>query len=154
MLHGVFFTASADNITSTELETEFDITTNSITSVSLIEIDDNENLDLSNEANLSNYPTDPGLWTKITNDFRNFWIQNGPEKCNNCDSDYKETKITYLENNIVRHRYLSKSVFQRKLKNGECVTRDWVIYSPEKKNDLLFCMQIVFKFEYTIYFRF
>lgn len=95
------------------------------------------------EEILSNYPDDTGLWTEITNDSRRYWTQNGPEKCNNIDSDFKETKISYLENKVTKYRYLTKAMFQRTLKNGENVTRDWMIYSPEKKMVYCFVCRLI-----------
>lgn len=88
------------------------------------------------ELDVSN---DPGSWPHVfTEEIRTLWIQKGPSFFQNKDSDFSKSTRQYEEaNGKTKMRSLTKSVFVRTLKNGENVTRTWLLYSPSK--NALFC---------------
>ena len=75
--------------------------------------------------------TDTFFWKPIDNTLREYWITQGPDSCQNHDCDLAKSVRQYEEAEIVRTRKLTPIVFQRRLKNGEVVKRDWLLYSPQ-----------------------
>ncbi|XP_065665441.1 zinc finger MYM-type protein 5-like [Hydra vulgaris] len=73
-----------------------------------------------------NRKSDSGLWEILSAEDIQFWIENGPLKCQNADYDFKFSKMMYQD----RDRYCSKSLLMGKKVNGETFNREWVIYSP------------------------
>lgn len=65
-------------------------------------------------------------------------IRKGPEFFQNKDCDFSEASRSYIEpHGRMKTRNLNKTVFIRKLKNGESVERKWLLYSSLKKS--VFC---------------
>ncbi|XP_065652906.1 zinc finger MYM-type protein 5-like [Hydra vulgaris] len=69
---------------------------------------------------------DPGLWEIFSAEDIQFWIENGPLKCQNPDYNFKSSKMMYQD----RDRYCSKSLLMGKKVNSEMFDREWLIYSP------------------------
>lgn len=73
----------------------------------------------------SYFNKDPALW--ILNDTtKNLIATNGFDQ--NIELDFSNSLRTYKDQN----RYLSKSLFERRLKNGEVYGRKWMIFSKSK----------------------
>lgn len=91
---------------------------------------------LPNLHSPTTYSTDPCLWAPIDNDLRDYWVTNGPAKCNNrsgsASGDYAASVRMYDEGGKKRERSFYPSLFQRQLCNGEFVNREWLLYSPSK----------------------
>lgn len=83
------------------------------------------------------YSSDPALWT-IDNDLISYCILKGPTFCRNNSSNFENSIRFYNEaNGKKKKRMLQKSLFYRKLKNGETIDREWLIYSTTK--GVVFC---------------
>ena len=87
---------------------------------------------------MTNIQTDPGLW-QVTEELRSYWIREGPERCSNRDSDFRDTKRAYSS----QSRYLQRSMFSGTLPNGQTTDRSWLIYSPAKKCVYCFCCRLL-----------
>lgn len=85
------------------------------------------------DANINNLNADPGFWGDIDEPTRKYWLQMGPDKCRNKDADNAASERIHKQ----QKRYFSKSLFMRKLNNGELVKREWLLYSPSKGT--IFC---------------
>lgn len=72
--------------------------------------------------------TDPGCWGCIKEAAREYWIEKGPLICQNRNADFSASEKQYKH----QKRSFSKSLFTRKLANGESVSREWMLYSPSK----------------------
>jgi len=79
----------------------------------------------SNLTNLSNlkFSNDPAHW-EITSDLISYFSENIPIQ--NVDADLTVSARHFGQ----KTRYFRKEYFSRALGNGECVNRDWLIYSP------------------------
>uniref|UniRef100_A0A3B3QZT7 TTF-type domain-containing protein n=1 Tax=Paramormyrops kingsleyae TaxID=1676925 RepID=A0A3B3QZT7_9TELE len=87
------------------------------------------------EANLS---PDPGCWGEIDENARKYWITMGPDHCRNKDADVAASERQHKQ----QKRYFSKSLFMRKLANGEIVNREWLIYSPSRGTVFCFACKL------------
>jgi len=76
---------------------------------------------------------DPAKWT-IDSSTINFLLSK--EINQNLDKDFSETKTYYPSVN--KHRSLTRSMFQRTMKNGQTRDRKYLCYSPSKK--AVFCI--------------
>ncbi|KAL4122158.1 hypothetical protein QTP88_014539 [Uroleucon formosanum] len=81
------------------------------------------------QNNTNNFK-DPADWTN-SNICRNYIAKFGYDK--NIDADFTSSKRTYSDYD----RYCSKSIFTKNRKNGENVSRKWLVYSISKF--VLFC---------------
>lgn len=72
--------------------------------------------------------TDPGCWGCIKEAAREYWIEKGPLICQNRNADFSASEKQYKHQKMS----FSKSLFTRKLANGESVSREWMLYSPSK----------------------
>nr|XP_042912579.1 zinc finger MYM-type protein 5-like [Parasteatoda tepidariorum] len=92
-----------------------------------------------NEKKLSVQSTDPGLWNVKDLSLVDYWIRVGPSSCQNSNREFSNSCRVYETgpNNQTVNRYLTKNVFERKLRNGECIKREWLLYSPSLGK--LFC---------------
>jgi len=79
----------------------------------------------SNLTNLSNlkFSNDPAHW-EINSDLISYFSENIPIQ--NVDADLTVSARHFGKKTI----YFRKEYFSRALGNGECVNRDWLIYSP------------------------
>lgn len=57
---------------------------------------------------------------------RAYWIKIGHESCKNKDADVAASERQHKH----QKRYFSKTLFKRKLTNGETQSREWLLYSP------------------------
>jgi len=108
------------------------------------------NCDLTNTHITENISHDPGTYCDdiLTEEKRDIWILKGPEFFQNKNSDFSETFTSFSDvSGKTKNRSLTRNVFTRKLTNGECVERSWLIYSPFKKAVYCYCCRI---FNYTI----
>jgi len=99
---------------------------------------------------IENISHDPGTYCDdiLTEEKRDIWILKGPEFFQNKNSDFSETFTSFSDvSGKTKTRSLTRNVFTRKLTNGECVERSWLIYSPLKKSVYCYCYRI---FNYTI----
>lgn len=99
---------------------------------------------------IENISHDPGTYCNdiLTEEKRDIWILKGPEFFQNKNSDFSETFTSFSDvSGKTKTRSLTRNVFTRKLTNGECVERSWLIYSPLKKSVYCYCCRI---FNYTI----
>ena len=77
--------------------------------------------------------TDPGLWDIKNTSTVDYWIRNGPTSCQNHDCNLSNSRRVYDQvGGREDTRYLSKHLFKRELRNGECVKREWLLYSPSQ----------------------
>ncbi len=73
------------------------------------------------------YSSDPGRWgSKIDRQARAYWAKMGPEACQNKSADLCASERIYKH----QRRFFSKTYFICKLSHGECVSREWLCYSP------------------------
>lgn len=77
-------------------------------------------------ANPAPYSSDPACWDKIDEEMRAYWIKMGPQNCQNIDADVAASE----RQDKHQKRYFSKTLFERKLANGETVQKEWLLYSP------------------------
>ncbi|XP_040197362.1 zinc finger MYM-type protein 1-like [Rana temporaria] len=93
--------------------------------------------------------TDPGLWDISNTSTVDYWIRSGPTACQNHDCNLLNSgrvyKGTGREN--TQTRYLSKNLFKRELRNGECVKREWLLYSPSQGRLYCFACRLFSKTE-------
>ncbi|XP_041432322.1 zinc finger MYM-type protein 1-like [Xenopus laevis] len=81
---------------------------------------------------IKSYSNDPAEWgSNISEDLREYFSKN---QIQNKYVDYSASKRTYTDIT----RYLTKELFIRKRNNAECITRDWMIYSPS--TGTIFCV--------------
>jgi len=73
---------------------------------------------------------DPFFWEN-NEKTRDYLMKNGISQNKNCD--FKKSERVYRD----KQRFLSKSLFERKLLNGDIVQRDYLIYSPSQGS--VFC---------------
>jgi hypothetical protein len=90
----------------------------------------------------SGYSTDPGLWNSINDDLCSYWIRNGPGSCQNKECDFTVTQHIYGTGDKLQKRFLTKSCFYRELRNGESVSREWLLYSPSEKSVYCFVCRL------------
>ena len=76
------------------------------------------------------FPRDLELWTKIDDELRSYCVQKDPSFFCNKDADFTKSIRIYEEKKKQKIRAFSKSIFHRKLHNGEIVEREWLSYSP------------------------
>ena len=75
----------------------------------------------SNHANANvTWSSDPACWEKIDEDVRKYWIKMGPDACQNKDANVAASETQHKH----QKRYFSKTLFSRKLANGESVERE------------------------------
>lgn len=84
---------------------------------------------------LNTLQTDPATWDNIDDEFRQDVVQYGPTQISNFDFP--------LDNN---RRKFSVVRYKRRLVNGECLHREWLIYSTTKNAVFCFC-RILFSSE-------
>lgn len=89
-------------------------------------------------ANPATYSLDPACWEKIDEDMRAYWIKIGPESCQNKDADVAASERQHKH----QKRYFSKTLFKRKLANGETQPREWLLYSPSKGTVFYFACKL------------
>ena len=77
------------------------------------------------------------LFGNIIEKLREICISMGIHHFQNKANEYPETKREYSEVN----RFFNPSTFTRVLKNGEVVTRDWLVYSSSKTS--VFCFPCI-----------
>ena len=73
------------------------------------------------------FSTDPGEWDMKSTTLVDFWINKGPQECQNANCDFKETQRDFGS----QRRYCTKSLCFCKKSNGEVGYRDALIYSPK-----------------------
>ncbi|XP_046742929.1 zinc finger MYM-type protein 1-like [Diprion similis] len=78
------------------------------------------------------FSRDPASWPKIDETLRSYWVQKGPSSCQNRDCDFNGSARSYEEGSKTKIRTLQKSLFKRRLQNGETVDREWLLYSPSE----------------------
>jgi hypothetical protein len=108
------------------------------------------NCNLTNTHIVKNISHDPGTYCDdiLTEEKRDIWIIREPEFFQNKNSDFSETFTSFTDlSGKTKTRSLTRNVFTRKLTNGECVERRWLIYSPLNKSVYCYCCCI---FNYTI----
>ena len=86
------------------------------------------------------YSSDPGRWG---DDFdrqqvRAYWAKMGPGPSQNKSADLSASEREYQH----QRRFFSKTHFNRKLSNGECVSREWLCYSPSASSVFCFACKI------------
>ena len=76
--------------------------------------------------------TDPGLWNINDTNTVDYWISSGPSSCQNHDINLSNSRRVYKTAGVesMKTRYLSNNGFKHELRNGECVKREWLLYSP------------------------
>lgn len=79
------------------------------------------------------YGPDPGLWKKITENVRLYWILNGPSKCQNHDCSFQASERHYSDQN---RKFSQKFIFRNHI-SGEKIRREWLLYSPSSGS--IFC---------------
>lgn len=85
------------------------------------------------------YSTDPGVWGDCINQqVRSYWAIFGPKTCQNTDCGFSASKRQSKH----QKRFLSKVNFKQQLVNGECVTREWLCYSPSQGNVFCFACKL------------
>lgn len=94
---------------------------------------DSESVGLPSSTSPSN---DVACWGSVTGDLQSYWVEKGvkaPLQCQHKDASFAASERTYKTNK----RRLSKALFDRSLRNGEHVPREWLVYSPSTGN--VFC---------------
>lgn len=86
--------------------------------------------------------TDPALWDTKDSETVDYWLRNGPSNCQNHDCDFSGSRRVYGSEGESA-RYLSKSIFTRKLRNGETVKREWLLYSPSQGKVFCFICRLL-----------
>lgn len=66
------------------------------------------------------------------------WPKKGPQSCQNKNVDMSASECVYKH----QKRHFSQSYFRREQRNGKCVTREWVMYSPSK--EIFFALHVQF----------
>lgn len=87
---------------------------------------------------MDSYSSDPACWGEIDDSVRAYWARMGPGLCQNKEADVNAAERQYK----LQKRHFSKSLFQRKLANGESVPREWLLYSPSKGAVFCFACQL------------
>lgn len=101
--------------------------------------------DLPTTSILENISHDPGTYCDeiLTEEVRDIWIRKGPEFFQNKNCDFSETSTSFPDlSGKTKTRNLTRNVFTRKLTNGECVERKWLLYSPSKKSVYCYCCRL------------
>ena len=76
---------------------------------------------------------DPGLWPpSISNKERVYLVEKGPFRESGSGIKYPQDKSS-------EKRHFSVGIFWRKLRNGECADRRWLVYSNHKNAVFCFC---------------
>ncbi|KAJ8953426.1 hypothetical protein NQ318_023544, partial [Aromia moschata] len=79
----------------------------------------------------------------LTQEVRDIWIRKGPECFQNKNCDFSETCTSFPDSSgKIKTRYLTRNIFTRKLTNGECLERKWLLYSPSKKSVYCYCCRL------------
>lgn len=76
---------------------------------------------------------DAACWGEITEELRSYWVRKGvtaPTLCQNKDVHFSASERIYKN----QKRCLSKTLFTRALRNGEKISREWLVYSPSTGN--------------------
>ena len=91
------------------------------------------------------YSTDPALW-EINESFVLYCLKKGPAKFRNKDNDFRQSLRSYEEGDgKKKNRSLQKSLFNRTLKNGEVIDREWLLYSPSTGSVFCFVCRLFSK---------
>lgn len=85
----------------------------------------------TSNTTLSSFSTDPALWN-VNNNLRSYFIDKGPDMCQNHEVDLKNSARNFIESNKNKIRYANISYFTRVLLNGEKIKREWLLYSPSE----------------------
>ena len=93
-----------------------------------------------------NRQSDAGLWADLSMEDVEFWIQKGPEVCQNINDTFLASKTLYAEND----RYCSKNLFTSKKVNGEEFKREWFIYSPSLGSVFCFVCKLFRVSQFTL----
>ena len=94
--------------------------------------------------------TDPGLWNIKNINTVDYWIRIGPTLCQNHNCNLSNSRRVYARARGGEvTRYLSKIVFKRELRNGECMKREWLLYSPPQSCLYCFACRLLSKKEWT-----
>ena len=90
---------------------------------------------------------DPGLWDINDPNTIEYWIHSGPSTCQNHDSDLSNSCRVYKKAGAetTKMRYVSNNVFKRELRNGECIKREWLLYSPSQGSLYCFVCRLLSK---------
>lgn len=92
----------------------------------------NDSLSLERSDDPLEITDDPANWVTITNELREHIIRRPINQ--NLNGNYEKS----LRTEPTQVRYLPMSIFERKMSNGEKVTRKWLVYSPSTGN--VFCI--------------
>lgn len=77
---------------------------------------------------------DPCKWpASISDQVRTFLVEKGP---------FRYTSSSYPTDEVGFKRHFSNGYYSRKMKNGEMVDRNWLVYSTEKNAVFCFCCKI------------
>ncbi len=78
-----------------------------------------------------------------------YWMSSGPSSCQNHDIDLSNSHRVYKTAGVesMKTRCLSNNVFKRELRNGECVKREWLLYSPTQGRLYCFVCRLLSKKE-------
>lgn len=74
---------------------------------------------------------DPRVWDMLNSKFKDLLVEKGP---------IRETNINYPKDNIGRH--FSNEFYVRKICNGDCYDRKWLVYSKELDRVFCFCCKL------------
>jgi hypothetical protein len=90
--------------------------------------------EVHDSSTIHSFSQDPGKWIHVSNALRDYWIERGPDSCQNNDG--------YFENSARIDGWINgklpQNIFNKKLHNGENVIRHWLLYSPSKGTLLCF----------------
>ena len=104
--------------------------------------------------NFDTFSNDPADW-KSSEELISYFVEKEyiPQNAEFDNAEFINSTVQVIGN---KQRFLSKSMFKRKMINGEAVDRTWLIFSvdvgennlqtPEDQNVVLWCLQIIFSY--------
>ena len=90
-----------------------------------------------------------GLWNINDTNTVDYWNSSGPSSCQNHDINLPNSHRVYKTagEESMETRYLSNNGFKREMRNGECVKREWLLYSPSQGRLYCFVCRLLSKKE-------